>query len=62
MNALMFPVFLGDFFYRLFTAENRAEYFWRGFGWVEEIDRLLSMDPVAPAASLLMESGSEPTA
>ncbi len=43
MNAIMFPIFLGDFFYRLFTAESRSHYFWRGFGWAD----LASSLPVA---------------
>jgi voltage-gated potassium channel len=43
MNAIMFPIFLGDFVYRLFTAESRAGYFWRGFGWAD----LLSSLPLA---------------
>ena len=43
MNAVMFPIFLGDFFYRFFTAESRSRYFWRSFGWAD----LLSSLPVA---------------
>jgi voltage-gated potassium channel len=43
MNAIMFPIFLVDFFYRFFTAESRSHYFWRGFGWAD----LLSSLPVA---------------
>ena len=27
MNAIMFPIFLGDFLYRFFTSANRAHYF-----------------------------------
>jgi hypothetical protein len=41
MNAIMFPIFLGDFLYRFFTSENRAHYFFRGFGWAD----LLSSPP-----------------
>lgn len=40
MNAIMFPIFLGDFFYRLFTAESRSEYFFRGFGWADLLSSL----------------------
>jgi voltage-gated potassium channel len=43
MNAIMFPIFFGDFIYRFFTAESRSHYFWRGFGWAD----LLSSLPVA---------------
>ena len=43
MNAIMFPIFLGDFLYRFFTAESRSHYFWRGFGWAD----LASSLPVA---------------
>lgn len=43
INAIMMPIFLGDFIYRLYTAENRAGYFFRGFGWAD----LLSSLPVA---------------
>jgi voltage-gated potassium channel len=35
MNAIMTPIFLGDFFYRLFTAESKAGYFFRNFGWAD---------------------------
>lgn len=40
INAIMFPVFLGDFFYRFFTAEHRAHYFFRGFGWADLLSSL----------------------
>lgn len=40
MNALMFPVFLGDFIYRFRTAESRGGYFWRGFGWADLLSSL----------------------
>lgn len=43
MNAIMFPIFLGDFLYRFFTAEKRSQYFFRGFGWAD----LLSSLPLA---------------
>ena len=26
MNAIMFPIFLGDFLYRFFTSTNRSQY------------------------------------
>lgn len=40
MNAIMFPIFLGDFFYRLFTAEHKGGYFFRGFGWADLLSSL----------------------
>jgi voltage-gated potassium channel Kch len=40
MNAIMTPIFLGDFFYRFFTAESRNSYFFRGFGWADLISSL----------------------
>jgi hypothetical protein len=43
INAIMMPIFLGDFIYRLFTAQSRSGYFFRGFGWAD----LLSSLPVA---------------
>jgi voltage-gated potassium channel len=35
MNAIMTPIFLGDFLYRFFTAESKSHYFLRGFGWAD---------------------------
>ncbi|MGE5602789.1 MAG: ion transporter, partial [Nitrososphaerales archaeon] len=43
MNAFFMPIFLGDFFYRLFTAESKSAYFFRNFGWAD----LLSSLPLA---------------
>jgi voltage-gated potassium channel len=43
MNAFFMPIFLADFFYRLFTAESKTFYFFRNFGWAD----LLSSLPVA---------------
>lgn len=40
MDAIMLPIFLGDFLYRLFTAPNRMDYFFRGFGWADLISSL----------------------
>ena len=40
MNAILFPIFLGDFFYRFFTAANRSHYFFRGFGWADLLSSL----------------------
>ena len=40
MNAIMFPIFLGDFLYRFFTSANRAHYFFRGFGWADLLSSL----------------------
>lgn len=35
MNVLFSVIFLIDFTYRLFTAESKAHYFIRGFGWAD---------------------------
>ena len=35
MNAIMTPIFLGDFLYRFFTAKSKSRYFWRDFGWAD---------------------------
>lgn len=35
INAIMTPIFLGDFLYRFFTAESKSRYFWRDFGWAD---------------------------
>jgi voltage-gated potassium channel len=40
INAIMMPIFLGDFFYRLYTAESRSGYFFRGFGWADLLSSL----------------------
>ncbi|MGL4651784.1 MAG: ion transporter [Caldilineaceae bacterium] len=48
MNTILTPIFLGDFVYRLLTAESRSTYFWRGFGWAD----LLSSLPFARAKFL----------
>ncbi|MFO7633960.1 MAG: ion transporter [Caldilinea sp.] len=48
MNAIMTPIFLGDFLYRFFTAESKSRYFWRNFGWAD----LLSSLPI-PNAKIL---------
>jgi voltage-gated potassium channel len=40
INAIMMPIFLGDFLYRLFTAESRSGYFFRGFGWADLLSSL----------------------
>lgn len=40
IDAVMMPIFLGDFLYRLFTAESRSGYFFRGFGWADLISSL----------------------
>ena len=40
MNAIMFPIFLGDFLYRFFTSANRSHYFFRGFGWADLLSSL----------------------
>lgn len=48
MNAIMMPIFLGDFLYRLFTAKSKSGYFFREFGWAD----LLSSLPLANAKIL----------
>lgn len=40
INAMMMPIFLGDFLYRFFTAEDRWRYFFRGFGWADLLSSL----------------------
>jgi voltage-gated potassium channel len=40
MNAIMMPIFLGDFVYRLRTAESKSGYFLRGFGWADLLSSL----------------------
>jgi voltage-gated potassium channel Kch len=40
MNALFMPIFLGDFLYRLFTAESKSGYFFRNFGWADLLSSL----------------------
>jgi len=40
INAIMMPIFLGDFLYRFFTSEQRWQYFFRGFGWADLLSSL----------------------
>ena len=40
INAIMTPIFLGDFLYRFFTAERKSRYFWRNFGWADLLSSL----------------------
>lgn len=40
MNTIMTPIFLGDFFYRIFTAESKSRYFFRNFGWADLLSSL----------------------
>ena len=40
MNAFFMPIFLGDFLYRLFTAESKSGYFFRNFGWADLLSSL----------------------
>jgi Ion transport protein len=35
MNVLFSVVFLGDFTFRLLTAESKSRYFFREFGWAD---------------------------
>jgi voltage-gated potassium channel Kch len=48
MNAIFMPIFLADFFYRLFTTDSKTGYFFRNFGWAD----LLSSLPL-PQAKIL---------
>jgi voltage-gated potassium channel len=48
MNGLFSIIFLGDFAYRLFTAESKSQYFFRQFGWAD----LLASLPVNGAKVL----------
>ena len=40
INAIVFPIFLFDFFYRLFTTESKSTYFFRKFGWADLLSSL----------------------
>lgn len=40
MDALMTPIFFGDFFYRLKTAEHKRDYFLGHFGWADLLSSL----------------------
>lgn len=40
INTVMFPIFLADFLYRFFTAEDKSRYFFRGFGWADLLSSL----------------------
>ena len=40
MDAIMTPIFLADFIYRMKTSTDRSEYFWRGFGWADLLSSL----------------------
>jgi len=40
INAIMMPIFLGDFLYRLFTTNSKSGYFFRGFGWADLLSSL----------------------
>ena len=35
MNGIFSAIFLGDFIFRMATAESAARYFFRGFGWAD---------------------------
>ncbi len=48
MNVLISVIFLGDFTYRLLSAESKSEYFVRQFGWAD----LLASLPFAQAKIL----------
>ena len=40
INGFMMPIFLGDFFYRLFTTKSKSGYFFRNFGWADLLSSL----------------------
>jgi len=40
INAILTPIFLGDFFYRLFTTRSKKTYFFRRFGWADLLSSL----------------------
>lgn len=40
INGFMMPIFLGDFFYRLFTTSSKSGYFFRNFGWADLLSSL----------------------
>jgi voltage-gated potassium channel len=40
INGFMMPIFLGDFFYRLFTTSSKRGYFFRNFGWADLLSSL----------------------
>lgn len=40
INAIVFPIFLFDFFYRFFTTESKSTYFFRKFGWADLLSSL----------------------
>ncbi len=40
MNAIMMPIFLGDFIYRLMTSHPKSEYFVHEYGWADLLSSL----------------------
>ncbi len=48
MNGLFSLIFLGDFIYRLFTAQSKSHYFFQQFGWAD----LLASLPFPQAKAL----------
>lgn len=40
MNAFFMPIFLADFLYRILTAQSKAQYFFRNFGWADLLSSL----------------------
>ena len=49
LDAITALIFLGDFFVRLFTSQNKRHYFFREWGWIDLIGSL----PVHPLLRLL---------
>ena len=70
MNAILTAIFLVDFTYRLFTAESKAHYFFRMFGWADllaslpfqqvKILRVFRLVPRVPAPAQLRDQERRP--
>ena len=35
MNLIITPIFMGDFLFRMFTANSKSQYFFKNFGWAD---------------------------
>lgn len=65
MNAIMMPIFLGDFLYRLFSTPHKSIYFFRKFGWADLLSslpfpqfKILRLFRLWRVARLFMEFGA----
>jgi voltage-gated potassium channel len=65
MDALLSLIFLGDFLFRLFTAESKSGYFFRKFGWADLLAslpfpqaKLLRIFRIVRVARLMREYGA----